>query len=72
MSVVLTFDPHPSQVLHGDPPPLVCDIAERIELFEHLGVDTTVVQRFDRDFADQSPAAFLSRLATERALWPWF
>lgn len=66
--VVLTFDPHPAALLRGSPPPLVCDLAERIELLEDLGVETVVVQRFDAQFADQPPEAFLARLATNREL----
>jgi riboflavin kinase/FMN adenylyltransferase len=66
--VVLTFDPHPAQVLRGSPPPLLCDLDERMELLDHLGVELCVVQRFDQQFADQSAEDFLVRLAHGRQL----
>ena len=44
--VVLTFDPHPAQVLRGRPPALLCDVDERLELLEQLGLGITIVQPF--------------------------
>ena len=66
--VVLTFDPHPAVVLGGQAPDLLCDLSERLELFEHLGVAIAVVQKFDRQFADQPPEDFLARLNERRDL----
>lgn len=43
-TAVLTFDPHPAEVLSpGTDPRLITTIAERIELFEQIGVDTVGV-----------------------------
>lgn len=66
--VVLTFDPHPAAALRGTSPELLCDPEERLDLFEHMGVEMAVVQRFDSDFADQSAEEFLARLAAGRQL----
>jgi riboflavin kinase / FMN adenylyltransferase len=66
--VALTFDPHPSAVLRGKPPPLLCDPTERVAHLARLGMGITVVQPFDRQFADQPPDAFLRRLAAGREL----
>ena len=66
--VVLTFDPHPAQVLRGSAPALLSDPAERLDRLEQLGVEMVVVQRFDADFADQEPREFLDRLCTGRHL----
>jgi riboflavin kinase / FMN adenylyltransferase len=66
--VVLTFVPHPALVLRGSAPPLLCDLDERIAQLARLGVGTTVVQRFDHDFADQPPEAFLARVCAGRQL----
>ena len=66
--VVLTFDPHPAAVLRGEPPELLCDPNERLELLEHLGVQITVVQPFDTAFADQPGETFLARLTYGREL----
>lgn len=67
-SVLLTFEPHPAQVLRGQTPAVLCSDNERRARFAALGVDLLVVQRFDRQFADQPPAAFLRRLADGREL----
>ena len=67
-SVVLTFDPHPALVLRGSAPPLLCSPEEKLARLATLGVDTTIVQPFDRPFADQPPDAFLERLCAGRQL----
>ncbi len=67
-AVVLTFDPHPAQVLRGAAPPLLCAPAEKLARLAQLGVDTTVVQPFDIAFADQSPDEFLARIRAQRRL----
>lgn len=67
-SVALTFDPHPSEVVRGEAPPLLCDPTERIHLLGALGVSTVVLQHFDRAFAHQSPDAFLKRVRKGRDL----
>ena len=67
-SVVLTFDPHPAQVLRGSAPPLLCSMDEKLARLGALGVDTTVVQRFDKGFADQPPEQFLARVCSGRRL----
>jgi riboflavin kinase/FMN adenylyltransferase len=67
-SVVLTFDPHPAQVLRGSAPALLCDPQERLARLAGLGVDIAVIQRFDERFANQPPAAFLERVGRGRNL----
>jgi riboflavin kinase/FMN adenylyltransferase len=54
--VVLTFDPHPAQLLRGSAPPSLCATAERLALLEREGVGTVVVQQFDHAFADSCGA----------------
>jgi riboflavin kinase/FMN adenylyltransferase len=66
--VVLTFDPHPAQLLRGSAPPQLCDASERLALLAAEGVHTVVVQRFDHAFAEQPPEAFLERLCRGRHL----
>lgn len=67
-AVVLTFDPHPSKVLGGSSPPLLCAPDERLARIADIGVQTTIVQRFDEAFADQPPEEFLARLCNGRQL----
>src|SRR6187431_2033163 len=66
--VALTFDPHPSEVVRGEAPPLLCNPDERVSLLAGLGVSTIVLQHFDGAFAGQTPAAFLNRLRRDREL----
>lgn len=66
--VVITFEPHPAAVLRGSAPPLLCDPLERLALMNRAGVAMIVVQPFDRDFANQTAAEFLARLARGRRL----
>ncbi len=68
LSVLLTFEPHPAQVLRGEAPPALCSDGERRARFAALGVDLLVVQHFDRQFANQPPDDFLRRLADGRDL----
>jgi riboflavin kinase/FMN adenylyltransferase len=57
-SVVVTFDPHPREVLDGTPPGLLTTIEERLAIFEAAGVDMTVVIRFSREFSRMTAAEF--------------
>ena len=66
--VVVTFDPHPAQVLRGSAPSLLTDPSEKLARLEAMGIGTTVVQRFDKDFAAQPPDEFLGRLCQGRDL----
>ncbi len=62
-AAVLTFDPHPVQVLtpeHGLR--LLIPLAERLRLLERAGIAVTWVVRFDRRFAEQKPAEFIERV----------
>jgi riboflavin kinase/FMN adenylyltransferase len=67
-AVVLTFEPHPAQVLRGSAPPLLCDDAERLARLADLGVDVAVIQPFDQTFAAQPPEDFLARVSRDRSL----
>ena len=67
-AVVLTFDPHPDEVLRDVVSPRLCDPAEKLARLADLGVRVTVVQRFDRAFAAQSAEEFLDRVAGRRDL----
>jgi riboflavin kinase / FMN adenylyltransferase len=44
---VITFDHHPDEVLTGSAPPLLLHPDERLERFEAMGIEVTVVQHFD-------------------------
>ncbi|MFM9140999.1 MAG: bifunctional riboflavin kinase/FMN adenylyltransferase, partial [Solirubrobacterales bacterium] len=64
---VLTFDPHPLEVLAPDRAPrLLTDTARKAELLEGLGVAEMVVIPFDRSFASQSPQEFIDEILVGR------
>ncbi len=60
---VVTFDPHPAQVLRPENAPLLLvDLEQKLELLEAAGVDTTVVVPFDAECASETPAEFSRRV----------
>ncbi len=62
-SAVVTFDPHPTLVLRPYLPlRLLSTVEDRAEIFEQLGVDHTLVWRFDRQTQHTSAEQFLEQL----------
>jgi riboflavin kinase / FMN adenylyltransferase len=58
-SVVVTFDPHPMEVIRpGTHPPALTTAARKAELVAELGVDALCVLPFTAEFARLSPAEF--------------
>lgn len=66
-SVLLTFDPHPRDVLGGstDGVFLLSTIDERLGMFEALGIDCCVVMPFTRDLSLLEPEEFFRRIFLE-------
>jgi riboflavin kinase / FMN adenylyltransferase len=59
MSAVLTFHPHPAQVLRpAQAPSLLETIEQRLERLELAGMDAVLVARFNRELASLSPQQF--------------
>jgi len=66
MSVVVTFDPHPSEVVRpGSHPPLLAPHARRAELIEGLGVDAVLVLPFTLEFSQESPEFFVQQVLVD-------
>jgi riboflavin kinase/FMN adenylyltransferase len=62
-SAVVTFDRHPATVVRPESaPPLLTDVAQKLELLESCGIDLTVVVPFDRARADEPPEAFVTEV----------
>jgi len=60
VSVVLTFDPHPSVLLKPDNPTrMILDLPAKIARIGSLGVDAVVVQPFTPDFSAITAEAFV-------------
>jgi riboflavin kinase/FMN adenylyltransferase len=59
-AVVVTFDPHPSEVVRpGSHPPVLTEPAHKAELIEQLGVDVLCVVPFTLEFSRLSAEAFV-------------
>ena len=68
-SVVLTFDPHPMQVLQPDKAPqLLTSTKHKLTLIEKLGVDACLVLTFDKSFSHLPAEKFIETLATTNRL----
>jgi riboflavin kinase / FMN adenylyltransferase len=60
---VVTFDPHPAQVLRPESAPLLLtDLDQKLELLRHQGVDTTLVVPFDAERAAETADHFIDRV----------
>ena len=63
----ITFDPHPRSVLYPEnAPPLLQTLDQRLSNFEVLGIEQTIVIRFDREFASRDAEIFLRDIVHER------
>ncbi|MFF4157176.1 bifunctional riboflavin kinase/FAD synthetase [Streptomyces sp. NPDC001678] len=66
-SVVVTFDPHPSEVVRpGSHPPLLAPHHRRAELIAELGVDAVLVLPFTAEFSKLSPADFVVKVLVDK------
>ncbi len=64
---VLTFEPHPLQVVRPEAAPrLLTSLDVKAELIAGLGVEEVVVIPFDKGFASQSPQDFIDHVLVER------
>jgi riboflavin kinase/FMN adenylyltransferase len=64
---VLTFDPHPLEILHPAAlPKLITPFAVKRDVIDGLGVRELVVIRFDQEFASLSAEQFIEGVLIER------
>ncbi len=64
---VLTFDPHPLEILHPAAlPKLIMPFGVKRDVIEGLGVDELVVIPFDREFSKRSAEEFIEGVLIER------
>ncbi len=64
---VLTFDPHPLQVIHPEAAPkLIMPFGIKRDVIEGLGVSELIVIPFDRSFAAIDPGRFCEEIIVER------
>jgi riboflavin kinase / FMN adenylyltransferase len=66
-SVVVTFDPHPAQILAPEcAPKILTPIALKTRLIEQEGIDLLVVLRFNRELSLLSPKEFANSILVEK------
>jgi riboflavin kinase/FMN adenylyltransferase len=64
---VLTFDPHPLEVLHPAAlPKLIMPFSVKRDVIDGLGVEELVVIPFDREFAERGAEDFIEHVLIER------
>jgi riboflavin kinase/FMN adenylyltransferase len=64
---VITFEPHPRAVLHPESaPPLLQTFDQKIEALGVLGIEQTIVVRFDKAFSQIRAEDFLREVVVER------
>ena len=59
-SALLTFQPHPQEVLQGTPPAVLTSMPMRLRLFEQLGLDAAYFIPFDLEFSRKTPEEFVN------------
>lgn len=65
-AVVVTFDPHPSEVVRpGSHPPLLAPQPRRAELIAELGVDAVLVLPFTFELSQESPETFVQQVLVD-------
>jgi riboflavin kinase/FMN adenylyltransferase len=67
-TVIITFDPHPREVLQpgGAPVKLLTTLEEKIELLAKEGIDHLVIVPFTREFSELSARAYLEDFLIEK------
>ncbi len=66
-SVVLTFWPHPRQVLDGESAPLLLNtLEEKLTLISQAGIDDIIVHPFDQTLAQMSADEFVSEILAKQ------
>lgn len=66
-SVIITFDPHPDEVVRpGTHPPLLSSPKRRADLLSGLGADAVIVLPFTLELSRMSPDEFVQSILVER------
>jgi riboflavin kinase/FMN adenylyltransferase len=65
-SLVLTFDPHPNEVLGRGAPSRLATLGRRVELLGRHGADDVVVEPFTNELAQKTPTEFAEELLSSR------
>ncbi|MBI2815774.1 MAG: bifunctional riboflavin kinase/FAD synthetase [Acidobacteria bacterium] len=63
LSVAITFDPHPAEILRPDrAPKLLTPLPKKIELMQATGLDRLLILPFTKEFSQWSPERFVEEV----------
>ncbi|MFB6272489.1 MAG: bifunctional riboflavin kinase/FAD synthetase [Salinibacter sp.] len=65
-STLVSFDPHPRSVVHGEDVPLLTTVTERADVLEEFGLDRFVVIPFSMSFAQLPPEKYVREVLVQR------
>ncbi len=65
-SIVLTFDPHPEEVILAKSPPYLTSLNQRIELIRELAIDILIIADFTREISNLKAEEFVSEILIQR------
>ena len=66
IAVAITFDRHPNSVVAPDRnPPLIYSLSQKLRVIESLGIDTTFLIHFDKEFSQIPGEEFIQGLARD-------
>jgi riboflavin kinase / FMN adenylyltransferase len=66
LAAVITFDPHPMQVLRpGQAPLLITTLEQRLRAFEQSGLDAVLVLKFNAALASLTPEEFVAQILVD-------
>ena len=66
LSTLVTFDPHPREIVYGESVPLLTTMEEKAAICERIGIDRFVVVRFTETFSELSPESFIREVLVDR------
>jgi len=61
-SIILTFFPHPRNIVSSEIIKSISTIDEKIKIFSNLGVDELIIQKFDKSFSCMNAKEFIELL----------
>lgn len=64
-STVVTFDPHPREVVRGESVPLLTTLDERAEILARLGIDRFVIIPFTHELSQMSAPDYVRRVLVD-------
>lgn len=68
-SMLITFEPHPRQVLNQKPenhPPILTTAAEKTELLKKTGIDDILIIRTNREFLNTDESEFIKNILVKK------